>query len=178
MMPPLESSNKPFSSYTIKPGEIKIENLQEWRGIKPDEVGIADWFRDKNLPPADVEKFLRESYILDIVEFENNAPIKFTFKSAAQVVAYVINRNAKLDKKNDFIPIFCPNMGGELLRGLTNINVERSDLMPKPPHYGGNICSADSRDLSTWLGAILQMFYEQKHISGYGRKDAEYWVTL
>jgi hypothetical protein len=162
--------------YIIGNKKLDIIHLNEWRGMKFDEVGTADWFRNKELPAVDVEQLLNSSIDFENSQFLGEPPIKFSFKSAVQFVLYVIDRNKKLAKGEECLPVFCPQMGGDLLISLTNIDF-RGDDLPEPPFYGGKVSSASKQDLSSWLGAILQLLYEKEYIGGYGRNHTKYWFT-
>lgn len=159
---------------------INLETLTEWCGIRPDEIGMGDWLTDKNLPIVDANEAM-DQMNLETSKFEGEPTIKFTFQSAVRLVVAIINRNAKLKEdaqeaaKDRYIPLFFPAAGGYLLRALSCVKTTCPELIAKPPQYPSPVCSADSRNHDYWLGAILQMLYEQNHITAYGYKGCDFW---
>jgi hypothetical protein len=153
-----------------------------WCGFTPDEVGLGDWLCDKGIPFMNVDQFLEEStkYRLDLKksQFVGKPPLQFTFKCA---VGVVINHLEILQKESKEKSVFvCRGEGmyNHLLTMLTNIDNLHIDNMPNPPKYPHPICSASHSDHKFWFGAILQLLYENGAIKEYGRKGADYWVTL
>ena len=159
--------------------DIDINNLPEWCGIKPDEIGISDYGRYKNLPVVEVSQLLKLPINWAESHFEGKPPFQYTFKSAVEVVVKVINQTAKIDPWADVIPLFCPGMYCDLINPLSKVDTKRPDLISPPPRYAVNSAySPEDNNHQYWLGAILHMLYEQGHLSAYGKKEGEYWVSL
>ncbi len=156
---------------------IDLTNLKAWCGIKPDDIGMGDWMTDKDLPVVDANQAMNEMD-LEKSQFAGEPSVEFTFQSAVRLVVAVINRNAKLMEGEEYILLSCPAAGGYLLRMLSNVETACPDLIAAPPLYGENVCSARSSDHNFWPGVVLQMLFEQGHISAYGRKGIDFWFSV
>lgn len=152
--------------------EIDFTKLQERYGIKPDDVGVADWGRDKNLPAVKVEDLLRCSLDLEHCKFKEQPPISFTFRTAVQYVVDTINRS-----KEYTIPLgsFPGSIHHDLIVALTNIDTPKPNLVPEAPLYEAPTCSAPRGCGRHWLGAISRMLLDDGHISQYGMKN-DWWI--
>jgi len=187
------SKDNTFESALCKLGEIypevKVEkSFEDWDGIKagtnwygftPNEVGYADWLRDKKLPAVDVDQLMQFGFDLENSKFKGEPPLKFTFKCAVQVVLnHIETLKKKYPEAEHYSLLHSQGMQYDLLMMLTNIDNLHIDNMPEPPRYKWPVCSAGRNDQNYWLGAIIHLLYEQKQITEYGRKGCDWWVKL
>ncbi len=169
-----------FNSSIQNAGSIQldIENLKEWRGIQPDEIGLMDWGTDNNLPIVDLDQLINTEE-LAMPALEGCPPLQISFKKAVQIVVAMMNNSINSDRgEEDSYFLTSRVKGGELLSILSNIETKDPRQIPNPPRFGGQVCSAKHDEKEFWLGAILQMLYEEKHISGYGKKADVFWFLI
>ncbi len=185
---------------------IDLDNLPEYCGIKPDEVAINTWAKDKTQEPICADQLLElPPYHLESGDLDERAPIAFTFRGAVKLMVMLINRNSQYQHQGPGEPIPCTSIhelsfakpGGtlDLLNtSLGFLKTKQPQLVPAPLDYDAvrraaskkkfpyeldcPPCSASTHANERWDGVILRMLMDLGHILAYGSKDGTFWVKL
>ncbi len=157
---------------------------QEYAGLKFDDTLVCDYperhLQDSKIKAVKIEDLLEQGIDLRQHHLPLGCVIQLKFHTAIEFIKKWIRELRLHHPDKDAVPLTpgYDSAHADVYTALTNYETPQHEKLSSPPQYGGLICSASRSDLQFLIGCILHMLYEEKYITGYGRKGSTFWVFL